>query len=90
MPLVLQHRGVNKMPLVVLVQYRGRGQNKMPVKPVRKIHAWSQCRFDAVYDLDPLIDENEADNAVAAFAHLPFKKDVEHHILTFLKRVDAN
>jgi hypothetical protein len=57
---------------------------------VRKIHAWARRDYDAVYDLDPLIDEIEADNAVAIFAHLPLKKDVEDHILTFVKRVDEN
>jgi hypothetical protein len=105
MPLVLQHRGPNKKPLNVLVQYRGQGHNKMPVKPVQKIpqilplldgnqvrtiHAWNQRDHDAVYDLDPLIDAMEAENAVAAFEHLPVTSDVEHHILTFMKRSDGN
>ena len=35
MPLVLQQRGPNKKPEEVLVQHRGKGHNKMPVKPVR-------------------------------------------------------
>jgi hypothetical protein len=111
MPRGLQQKGSNKMPLSTdLVQPRGPGHNKMPVKPVqkmpptrsprilpllndsevRKIHAWARRDYDAVYDLDPLIDEIEADNAVAIFAHLPLKKDVEDHILTFVKRVDEN
>jgi hypothetical protein len=45
---------------------------------------------DAVYDLDPMIEAMEADNAVAAFQHLPIKADVEHHILTFVKRTDGS
>jgi hypothetical protein len=88
MPLALQQTGPSK-PLALLVQQRGRGHNKMPLKPVRKKHDLIRD-FDAVYDLDPVIDEMEAQNAVAAFKHLPLTKDVEHNILTFVKRIDGN
>ena len=27
---------------------------------------------------------------VSAFVHLPLRKDVEHHVLTFIKRFDVN
>ena len=27
---------------------------------------------------------------VSAFRHLPLRKDVEHHVLTFIKRFDVN
>jgi hypothetical protein len=86
MPLVLQQRGLNKKPLKPVQKI----PQTLPLPDgshVAKIHAFSQRDHDAVYDLDPLID---AMNAVEAFEHLSFMKDVEHHILTFVKQTDGN
>jgi hypothetical protein len=77
---VLLHRGHNKMPLkkVVTIRRRDTDPNRIP-----------RCRCpDAVYDLDPILDEIAAENAAMADAFLqsemPLTTDLKRRILSFL------
>lgn len=77
---VVQHRGQNKMPLkkVVTIRHRDTDPNRIPPR---------RCP-DAVYDLDPILDQIDAENAAVADAvlqsEMPLPTDVKRSILTVL------
>jgi hypothetical protein len=85
--IVMQDRGHNKMPLKKVVTIRRRDTDVTIRRRVTDPNRIPMRRcYDAVYDLNPILDEIEAGDAAEAFlqCEMPLVTDLKRSIPTFL------